>query len=146
MMLHVSHGGASDSPDMRNFQPRRVSSDDAHLKEKDKLDARTIATTRDWPMLARANRRKRDEIIGGGDSYRMECRPVWRALPEPFTQKYAEEWGRQVSIMGNDTIQLEVTWKPLPKPSFNSKRKRHRERYQGSVLQVDRVFPFPRGS
>lgn len=96
MMLHVSHGGASDSPDMRNFQPRRVSFDDAHLKEKDKLDARTIATTRDWPMLARANRRKRDEIIGGGDSYRMECRPVWRALPEPFNQKYAEEWGRSV--------------------------------------------------
>lgn len=96
-MLIADHGGATTGNDLRNWVPRRISWDDALLKEKDILDARTISAARDWPMLMRAIRRKRDEIIGGGDTYRMDCRPVWRALPEPFDEEYAYEWGGMVS-------------------------------------------------
>lgn len=96
-MLLADHGGAQLGKDLRNWIPRRVSWDDALIKEKDILDARTISAARDWPMLSRAIRRKRDEIIGGGGTYRMDCRPVWRALPAPFNEEYAYEWGQNVA-------------------------------------------------
>ena len=107
-MRRVDHGGAADDSDMRSMRNiKRVSFDEAHLKDKDKLDGRTIAVVRDNPMLARAFRRKRDEIIGS--NYRMSCKPLWRMIPG-FDEKYAREFGRMVSMLWQADVESTDMW------------------------------------
>ena len=74
------HGGADQTTaELANWNPPRVSFDDSHLREKDQLDARTISSSRDYPLVANAFRRRIHRIIG--PNYRVEFNPISEFLP-----------------------------------------------------------------
>lgn len=97
------HGGADDfTKEMAGWNPPRVSFDDAHLKEKEKLDARTISSSRDYPLVANAFRRRVHRIIG--PNYRVEFNPIPEFLPldglnEKDLIEYWMEWGYNTGLL-----------------------------------------------
>lgn len=97
------HGGADEfSKEMSTWNPPRISFDDAHLAEKDKLDARTISSSRDYPLVASAFKKRVHRIIG--PNYRVEFNPIPEFLPlagmnEDDLIEYWMEWGYNAGLL-----------------------------------------------
>lgn len=97
------HGGADQlSQEMAGWNPPRVSFDEAHLREKDKIDARTISSARDYPLVSNAFRRRIHRIIG--PNYRIEVNPIAEFLPldgmnAKDLEEYWLEWGYRVALL-----------------------------------------------